>query len=448
MKLTFCGGAQVVTGANYLLESEGKKILIDCGLEQGGSFVEGRNFNPFPYNPAEIEAVFITHAHIDHTGLLPKLYRDGFRGKVYSTEPTREFAELLLLDSEHILTAEAERHGKAPLYETQDIEGIVKLWEGLKYHHKTTVGPFVIEFFDAGHILGSAFIRVTAEGKKVVFSGDLGNFPAPIIRPTEFIDDADYCLIESTYGGRVHESSDQRKVSLERAIEDTVRAGGVLLIPAFAMERTQDLIYQLNDLVEAGRVPRIPIYIDSPLAIKLTLVYKKYENYFNEEAREQIHDGDDILNFPGLHFTLTTEESKAINFAPAPKMVVAGSGMSHGGRILHHEIRYLSDPKNMLLIIGYQASGSMGRRVLDGAKSVRIFGEEVPVRCQVRSATAFSAHADQPRLLAWLEPMKAKLKKVFIVQGEEDQAKALETKVREELKLEATVPKMGDTVEL
>ncbi len=448
MKLTFCGGAEVVTGANYLLESGGTKILIDCGLEQGGSFVEGKNFEPFSYNPAEIEAVFLTHAHVDHTGLLPKLYKDGFRGKVFSTDPTREFAELLLLDSEHILNGEAERRGRTPIYETEHIEGIMKLWEGVHYHKPFSIGPFSVEFFDAGHILGSAFIRIQAEGKKIVFSGDLGNYPAPIIKPTEFIDDSDYCLIESTYGGRVHEPSNERRLSLERAIEDTVQSGGVLLIPAFAMERTQELIYQLNDLVEKGRVPRIPIYIDSPLAIKLTMVYKKYSKYFNQEAQEQIRSGDDILNFPDLHFTLTTEESKEINFVSSPKVVIAGSGMSHGGRILHHEIRYLPDPKSMVLMIGYQARGSMGRRILEGTKSVTIFGEEIPVNCQVKMVSAYSAHADQPRLLAWLHPMKASLKKVFVVQGEEDQAQALQEKIKNDLGLEAVIPKMGDSVDL
>lgn len=448
MKLTFCGGAGVVTGANYLLESGDTKILIDCGLEQGGSFVEKRNFESFPYDPATITAVFITHAHIDHTGLLPKLYKDGFRGTVYSTPPTKDFAELLLLDSEHILGLEAERTGHSPLYETDDIEGIMNHWQGVQYHEPISVNGFEVELFDAGHILGSAFIRVKAEGKKVVFSGDLGNYPAPVIKPTEFIDEADYCLIESTYGGRIHEDSSQRELSLERAIEDTVRAGGVLMIPAFALERTQELLYQLNDLVEGGRVPRVAMYVDSPLAIKLTTIYKKYPKYFNKETQAQVHGGDDILNFPGLRFTLTPEESKEINTAPTPKVVIAGSGMSHGGRILHHEIRYLSDEKNMLLIIGYQASGSLGRRLLEGASSVTIFGEHVPVRCQVRSVSAYSAHADQPRLIGWLKPMQASLKKVFLIQGEEEQSLALGEKVKSDLGLETVIPKMGESFEL
>lgn len=448
MKITFCGGAGTVTGANYLVQSGATKILIDCGLEQGGSFVEGRNFEPFSYDPAEIAAVFITHAHIDHTGLLPKLYKNGFRGVVYSTEPTREFAELLLLDSEHILEMEAERKGHTPLYTEADVQALMGLWQGIRYHHPIAIGDFSIEFFDAGHILGSAFIKVEAEGKKVIFSGDLGNYPAPIIRPTEFIDDADYCLIESTYGGRVHEPAGERRLSLERAIEDTVQAGGVLMIPAFAMERTQELLYQLNELIENGRVPKVPIYIDSPLAIKLTKVYSRYSQYFNDEVREQIHNGDDILSFPGLHFALTPEESKKINEVPAPKVVIAGSGMSHGGRILHHEIRYLPSDKNMLLIIGYQAKGSMGRRIIEGATSVTIFGEHVPVHCQVRSVSAYSAHADQPRLLAWLHPMKASLKKVFLVQGEEDQSQALKEKIESDLGLPAVVPQAGETIEL
>ena len=456
MNLTFYGGAKSVTGSNYVLESEGpasagatagkKKIMVDCGMQQGGHFAEKKNFEPFPYEPSEIEAVFVTHAHIDHIGLLPKLVKGGFKGKVYSTPATRDFAELMLIDSEHLLSKEAEREGKPPLYNTEDVEKLMKVWEGAEYHSPINVSVFNIELFDAGHILGSAIIRVEAEGKTVVFSGDLGNSPAPIIQPTEKLSSADYCLIESTYGNRLHEGLGDRQRDLESAIESTVKDGGVLMIPAFALERTQDILFHLNELFEKGRVPKVPVFIDSPLAIKLTAIYRKYENHFNKDVLKLEHDGDDIFNFPGLHFTLTTEQSKEINNVPAPKIIMAGSGMSNGGRILHHEMRYLSDPKSTILFVGYQTVGSMGRQILNGAKSVRIFGEEIPVRCRVKEISAYSAHADQGQLLDWLKPLRLSLKKVFVVQGEEGASEVLAGKIRDNYAIEAVVPEAGDKV--
>lgn len=452
MKLTFYGGVGEVTGSNYVLESGVKgqesRIMVDCGLHQGSHYAERRNFEPFPYDPKTIEAVFITHSHLDHIGRLPNLVKSGFKGKIYSTPATKDFSELLLMDSEHILSKEAEREGKQPLYGAEDVEAVMKVWEGADYHKLVDVGDFSVEFFDAGHILGSAFVKVSSRGKTIVFSGDLGNYPAPIIHSTEKIDAADYCVIESTYGDRVHENVDKRKDMLEDVVEDAVTVKGTLLIPTFAMERTQELLYHLHQLFEEGRVPRVPVFIDSPLAIKLTAVYKKYENYFNKETFDIARSGDDILNFPGLHLTLTTEQSKEINDVPPPKVVIAGSGMSQGGRILHHEIRYLPDSKSTILFVGYQAQGSLGRAILDGAKTVRIFGEDVPIRCKKRSIPAYSAHADQPRLLAWLSPMRMALKKVFVVQGEEKSSEVLAEKIRDELAVDAVVPREGQEVVL
>lgn len=456
MRLTFYGGAKIVTGSNYLLESRdnssagygASKILIDCGLYQGSHYAEKKNFEPFPYNPREIDAVFITHSHIDHTGRLPKLFRDGFRGQIISTPPTRDFAELLLFDSEHILEEEARREKQPPICTAEDVHAVTNLWRVVDYHNPIKVGDFKVEFFNAGHILGSSIIKVEAEGKVIVFSGDLGNSPAPIIKETEKIDYADYCLVESTYGDRIHEGVEKRREILEDAVEDVVKRKGVLLIPAFAMERTQDLLYHLNQLVEDGRIPKVPIFIDSPLAIKLTSVYKKYEKYFDKESLEAIRSGDDIFNFKGLHFSLTTAQSKEINDVPPPKVIIAGSGMSHGGRILHHELRYLPDPKNLILFIGYQAKGSLGRAILDGAETVRIFGEEVPVRIEKRAIGGYSAHADQPQLLNWLKPMRHSLKKVFVVQGEEKASYALAQKIKDELAVEAVVPEIGEQVEI
>ncbi len=453
MKLTFYGAAGEVTGSNYLLESgvrgQESGVLIDCGLHQGSHYAEGQNFEPFEYDPRGVLALLVTHAHLDHTGRIPKLVKAGFRGNIYSTPATRDFAELMLLDSEHILSKEAAREGREPMYTAEDVVKVMKLWKGVEYHRAFRLGDLDVEFLDAGHILGSAIIKIKAEGKTLVFSGDLGNYPAPIIRPTEKIHfPVDYCVLESTYGDRIHENIDKRKEMLEAVIEETARSRGTLIIPAFALERTQELLYHLNQLFEEKRIPRVPVFMDSPLAIKLTAVYKKYEYYFNKETREVVRSGDDILNFPGLRLTLTTEESKEINYAPSPKIIIAGSGMSQGGRILHHEIRYLPDPKSTILFVGYQAVGSLGRQIMEGAEEVKIMGEPVPVRCKKVVIPGYSAHADGPHLLEWVRPMRTTLKKVFLVHGEESSSAALAEKIRAELAVAVAVPRAGESVEL
>jgi len=280
----------------------------------------------------------------------------------------------------------------------------------------------------------------TSQVVRIGFSGDLGNSPAPLIGTKEDLPKVDYCVIESTYGGRVHEDLQARKEIVEDLIEDTAKNSGVLMIPAFAMERTQELLFEINQLAEQKRIPRMPIFLDSPLAIKLTDVYKKYRDYLVE--------GEINFDFPGLKKTLTTEESKSINNVPAPKVVIAGSGMSHGGRILHHERRYLSDPNSTLLIIGYQAKGSLGRKILDGEKTVKIFGEEIAVSCHVKAIGGYSAHADQPQLLSWLKPQRDRLVKIFVTQGEEDQGGALAQKIKDDLAIEAEIPELGRAYEL
>lgn len=443
----------MVTGSNYLLETEAGKILVDCGLFQGSSFCENLNFEKFPYKPEEIDAVFVTHAHIDHIGRLPKLYKSGFRGKIFSTAPTKDFSEYSLIDSEGILSKEATKKNRAPIYTIEDVNEMMKLWEGVKYHQKIRLKDLEVEFFDAGHILGSAFLLVKdiKTGKKVVFSGDLGNVATPIVKDTEPLPETDYVLIESTYGNRLHQDLEIRKDILEDMIEETAKAGGTLLVPAFAMERTQDLLYEMNELVENGRIPRAPVFIDSPLAIKLTEIYKKYSqnpDYFDKESLVLIRKGDAIFDFPGLKLTLTTEQSKEINNIKGPKIIVAGSGMSQGGRILHHEMRYLSDPKSAILFIGYQAQGSLGRRILDGEKNVKIFGEDVAVNCKIKSISGYSAHADQKKLMEWLRPQGKVLKKIFVMQGEEDQAKPFADKIRDEMAVDTEVPSINESVML
>lgn len=443
-----------MTGANYFLESKGKKILVDCGLIQGSNYAERKNFDPFPYNPKEISAVFITHAHIDHTGRLPKLVKDGFSGEVYSTPPTKEFARHLLEDSVDILSREAKKHKQEPFCNQENVEKLMELWNGVDYHQEIKIGPFNILFYDAGHILGSAFIKIEAEGKSIFFSGDLGNSPAPLIRPREpLLEDAEFCLIETTYGNRIHEPQEEVQGALEDIIEDTFRTGGVLMIPAFAMERTQALLFHINELIAEKRVPEVPIFLDSPLAIRITEVYSKFTDYLNEETAGFIKEGNRLFDFPHLKKTISTDSSRAIKKIPPPKVIIAGSGMSQGGRIIYHEKDYLPDPKNTILFVGYQVEGSLGRRILEGKKegkpfSVKILGEEVPVRASVKVIGGYSAHADQPQLLDWLRPARFSLKKVFAVQGEKDQASAFVQKVMDELAVNAVLPKEGEMVEL
>lgn len=444
MKLKFCGGAKSVTGANYLINDS---VLVDCGLNQGSNFLEKINFEPFPYDVKKIKAVLITHSHIDHIGRLPQLYKAGFRGDVFSTPPTKDFAEELLFDSENILSREAREKNREPIYSVEDIENVMGLWKKVEYYEKFKIDELEVEFFNAGHILGSSSISVFSEGKRIIFSGDLGNSPAPFIKDSDKIENADYVLIESAYGDRFHENLESRKELLEDFIEETVKAGGVLMIPAFAMERTQELLFELNELVENGRIPKTLVFVDSPLAIKLTSVYRKYSQdvkYFREEAVSLLKKGDAIFNFPGLKTTLTTEQSKEINNIPPPKIIIAGSGMSQGGRILHHEMRYLPDPKSAILFIGYQVNGSLGRQILDGEKWVKINGQEIPVKCNIKSIAGYSAHADQRQLLEWLEHMRFSVKKVFVVQGEEESALALSQEIKDQLALNAVVPLAGE----
>lgn len=449
MKLTFHGGAQVVTGACYLLETKEAKILIDCGLFQGRREWQELNYEDFPFDPAELDFILITHSHMDHVGRVPKLVKDGFKGKIITTNPARDLSHLFLLDSAHLQAEEARAIGQEPLYSEADVEASMKLFEGVDYDGKIELaGGVKCRFIDAGHILGSAIIEIWADGKKIVFTGDLGNPPVPLLNPTELVDKADYVIIESAYGDRNHETSEQRQNLLEDAIEDVVANKGVLMIPAFAMERTQEVLYEMNELVEQKRVPKVPIFVDSPLAIKATGIYRDYEHYFNQEATHRIDSGDDIFDFSGLTMTIASAESRRISDLPKPKVIIAGSGMSTGGRILFHEKLYLSDPNSKLFIVGYQVEGTLGRRLLEGAKDVIIKDEKVSVKAKVQAVGGYSAHADQQKLVHWLNHLKRPVRQVFVVQGEDGPAKALMRKVEDELGMLASVPKLGESVKL
>ena len=457
MKLKFLGAAGVVTGSSYLIEStpvggqaEGERILVDCGIFQGESYCEKLNFEPLAYDPKSISAVFITHAHIDHCGMLPKLIKAGYRGPVYSTPPTRDSAYELLLDSEDILRREAERVGQTPLYDKSNIDSLMNQWKTVNYDESVTVGSFKTTLQNAGHILGSASAIIEAEGKKLVISGDLGNHNPPLLQEGKLIPpDADYCLIESSYGDRIHEDFTRRREILEDVIEDAALRKGVLMVPVFAMERMQELLYEVNELISQGRVPKLQIFIDSPLAIRLTKIYEKYSSYLNAEALKFMWQGRrELLNFPGVHLTLTPEESKEISFAPSPKIIFAGSGMSNGGRITRHEAQYLPDPKNTLLFVGYQAAGTLGRQIFDGAKEVVIFNKVIAVNSKIAKISGYSAHADQPRLIEWLTPARDNLKTVFMVHGEKVPSEVLASKVRDKLAVKTVTPSIGEEVVL
>jgi metallo-beta-lactamase family protein len=448
LTLTFCGGTGTVTGANFLLEGEGKKFLIDCGLMQNQKLADDSNWEPFIYDPKTIDILFITHAHIDHIGRIPKLIHEGFKGKIISTPATKAVAEFMLLDTVNILGRNDE-HDLSKIYTKDNVQKALALWEGIEYHQRFNVDHgFRFSYRDAGHILGSGMLEVWYNGKKIVFTGDLGNSPSPLLKDSEVITDADFLVMESVYGDRIHEHRNERKKLLEAAIEDNYNRKGTLVVPTFSLERTQELLFEINDLVENKRVPAMPIFLDSPLAIKLTSVYRKFENYFNETALKMIGKGDDIFNFPGLRLTLETEESKEILHTENPKIVIAGSGMSNGGRIVHHERNYLPDSKNTLLLTGYQSLGTLGRTIEDGAKTVRINGEEVPVRARIAKISGYSGHKDSNALIDFVESTANTVKKVFVVMGEPKSALYLVQKLRDNLGVQAVAPEFGDKVEI
>lgn len=449
MKLTFLGAVRTVTGSNFLLETEGKKILVDCGMWQGTWFASQENHEAFYFDPSEIDYVLITHAHVDHIGRLPKLYKEGFRGKILCIEPTVDLARIILLDSVKVMWYEQNEFGYEPLFDENDVKQVLQLFKKIKYNQTIELYPNVKAiFYDAGHILGSAFIEIKAEGKKLVFSGDLGNPPVPFLNPTAPLPEVDYLIIESTYGNRVHEDKKRRKLILERTIEDTVTSKGVLMIPSFALERTQEILYELNELVEHNRIPKVPIFLDSPLAIHATEVYKSYSNYFNKEAKELVFTGDDIFQFPTLTITETKQESKKINEIKAPKVIIAGSGSGTGGRILYHEERYLSDPNSTVLIIAWQIPGSLGRDLIEHKKIVYIHNREIKVKAQIKAIGGYSAHADNPALLRFIKPSIGKLKKIFLVHGEDEAQKYLADEIKEKFQIPTERPKFKQSFEL
>lgn len=452
-RITFAGGAQMPTGSNFLVEFGGKKILIDCGLVQGEKYSLPINSEPFKYDASSIDALFITHAHLDHVGRIPQLVKAGFKGKIVSTEPTREMAELILLDSMGLLGKEALHAGVPMLYEEKDVFQSMHLWsEIITYENsfilKTDDEDAVITFRDAGHILGSAIIEIHYKGKNLVFTGDLGNTPSPLMRDTAPLKDVDYLVIESVYGDRNHKDKDKRIEIFKEAIVSTIKIGGTVLVPAFSIERTQEILLAFNELVESKQIPEIPVYLDSPLGINITKIYKKHEHWFNENIEKILKSGDDIFAFKGLVSTPSPDESKAIANDHRPKVIIAGSGMSNGGRIVHHEAKYLSDPNSTIIIAGYQAINTLGRRIVDEDKEVYIHGNPIPLRARVVNIHGFSAHKDSEHLIEYVDSTKETLKKVFVVLGEPKSTYFLGQRIHEEYNVPVMVPERGDVVEL
>lgn len=464
MDIQFYGAAKMVTGSNYLVKTEKHNILIDCGMFQGNEEMEKLNYNDFPYNPSEIDILILTHAHIDHSGRIPKLVKDGFRGRIITTNATYDLCKIMLRDSAKIQESDVEwenrkrqRAGKKPiepLYTMEDAENSLKYFEPYFIDQKIKINSDIqIRFKDAGHILGSAILELWArernEEVKVVFSGDLGMPGRPIINNPDYIDEADYLIIESTYGDTIHESYEESTEKLIDIINKTVMIGGTVIIPSFAVGRTQELIYQLNQYYEYNpeveEYMKIPIYIDSPMAVDATEAFKRNSSSFNDEARALILRGDNPFEFDNLRYIRSQEESMALNKYTFPKVIISSSGMATAGRIRHHLKHNLWDEKNSLVFVGYQAEGTLGRILLDGKRQVKILGEEIQVKAQIYDIEGFSGHADQNILLDWINKFEKKPKKIFVVHGEEGPATALSTLIRHLYKIETIIPNIGDS---
>jgi metallo-beta-lactamase family protein len=462
MKIRFLGAARQVTGSCFHLTVNGRQFLVDCGMQQGESAAGDANKLPFAFNPAEIDYLFLTHAHIDHSGLVPKLVKDGFKGTIITTTATADLIAIMLADSAHIQEKDAEwmtkksfRAGKnkvfVPLYTTGDVKAALNFLKPVMYGDTNDLGNGIkYMFVDAGHILGSGSFELWYPGngaeKKIVFSGDVGKKGNPIIEDPEYTESADYVVMESTYGNRLHKSLETSIEELAATIRETFRRGGNVLMPAFAVGRTQDVIYILNGLVREGKLPPVDVYVDSPLAEEATKVYLSHREYFDEEAKKlfQIeHKGNAVR----LHFTKTVAESQAINRIKSGIVIMAGSGMCEGGRIAHHLKHNLWRPECTVLFTGFQAQGTLGRRIVDKAKKVRVLGEEIAVRAEVRTIGGFSAHADQKELLEWLGSVTSK-PEVFIIHGEEKTALEFEGIVRQKFGLVTHVPRKGEQFEI
>ncbi len=447
--LEFHGGAGYVTGANFLLKTNNLNILLDCGLIQGGEFASKLNKKSFEYDPESIDFLFVSHAHMDHIGRIPKLVKDGFKGKIFSTKATKELAPLMFEDALKIMRQESEEKGEdLVLYDEKDIERALSLWHSLDYYEELLLDELKIYFTNAGHILGSAMVNIEKDSKKFVYTGDLGNPPEPLLPNRDKIENANYLIIESVYGNRIHEDKKERREHLKRVLKEAIKKKRTVLIPAFSLERTQILLYEMNEMIENGELEPIKVYLDSPLAIKITEVFKNNQDLFKKLVKEDIKAGDDIFSFPHFVEVKSPQESAKIIKEPAPKVIMAGSGMSTGGRVLLHEKKLLGDKNTIILFVGYQGVGTLGRRIQDGAKKVFINNEWVKVRAKVESIHGYSAHADMNELLKAVSESQDTLEKVFIALGEMKASLFLAQRIHDYLGLDVHVPQNGEKVEI
>lgn len=464
MKLTFIGADHEVTGSCHVLEIAGKKLTIDCGMEQGADIYENEEL---PFAPADIDYIFLTHAHIDHSGYLPLMYSQGFRGTIYATKATTDLCRIMLRDSAHIQEMEAEwKNRKArrsglpevpPLYTIQDAEGAVTLFQSLDYDALVTICDGIqVRFSDVGHLLGSASIEIwaTEEEKtvKLAFSGDIGNINQPLIRDPQYLSEADYVIMESTYGDRTHGTLPDYVAELAHIIQETFQKGGNVVIPSFAVGRTQELLYFIRDIKMQNLLPEFPdfdVYVDSPLAVEATNVFNRnVESCFDEEAMELVRQGINPIAFPGLKTSITSEESKAINFDSRPKVIISASGMCEAGRIRHHLKHNLWRPECTILFVGYQANGTLGRSLLEGISVVTLFGETIEVKARIAKLEGISGHADKEHLIQWLQAISPKPKEVFVVHGEDTVCDTFVTCLKEEYGYSAVAPYTGSSFDL
>lgn len=463
IKLSFLGAAQNVTGSQYLVEANNARFLVDCGLYQERE-LRRRNWEPFLIPPDSIDAVLLTHAHLDHCGLLPKLVREGFDGHVYCTAATSEIAKIILMDSANIQQEDAEfkkkrhqREGRRgpypeiPLYTTDDAKDCFPLLSPIHYGEPVQIGDGVAAtFHDAGHVLGSSMITVTVtqdgEKRTLLFSGDVGRWNKPILQDPTLFDEADYALVESTYGDRLHESQETISGELAKVINSTVEAAGNILIPSFALERSQEVLYYLNELLIKDRIPHLMVFVDSPMAVSVTEVFNHHPELFDKEMMALIRQGKSPFDFPGLTMVRTVDQSKAINYITGSAMIIAGSGMCTGGRIKYHLVRNISRPESTILFVGYQAMGTLGREIISGGKEVRILGEKHPVRARVAQIHGFSAHADRDELFRWLSTLQRPPRHLFVIHGESETAWQFADFLREKTGWEISVPGYRDEI--
>ncbi|HQO71270.1 MAG TPA: MBL fold metallo-hydrolase [Sedimentibacter sp.] len=470
MKIRFLGAVNGVTGSNHLIQVRGKNIMLDCGMYQGKD--EELNAEEFAINPADIDCLLLSHSHIDHSGRIPLLVKKGFKGLIYCSKPTYELCEIMLLDSAHIQETEAQwKNNKAkrsgrklvePLYTQQDALDSMQYFKPVLYDQIINIDENItVKFNDAGHILGSSIIEIWFKDEKdtikLVYSGDIGMREKPILKDPAQIDRADYLIMEATYGNRVHENIEKRTEELINIILKTTKRGGSVIIPSFAVGRTQELIYELNKYYDShlneigtkeNELRKIPVYIDSPLAIKATEVFKRNSHAFDKEAKDYIMKGDNPLDFENLHFTHTAEESKQLNFLSEPKIIISASGMCDAGRIRHHLKHNLWKKEASIVFVGYQAEGTLGRRLLDGEKCVKLFGEDIMVNAEIYNVEGFSGHADKPALLNWIGSFKEKPGRIFIVHGEKESKESFCIDVKEKFNIDCIIPEYDVVYEI